>query len=85
MKYVIPQKLLDYFVNDALKNKAGKKLLKTLAFGVGQLKDDCIILEEIIYPTQTSTDVSVEDSGMNTYHINYNGKTILCNLYNLRN
>ena len=70
MKYIIPQKLLDYFVNDALKNKADKKLLQTLAFAVGQLKDDHIVLEEIIFPTQTSTDVSVEDAGMNTtYHL----------------
>ena len=71
MKYVIPQKLLDYFVNDALKNKAGKKLLETLAFGVGQLKDDHIVIEELIFPTQTSTEVSVEDAGMNF-------KLILC-------
>ena len=69
MKYVIPQKLLDYFVNDALKNKAGKKLLKTLAFGVGQQKDDCIVVEEIIFPSQTLIDVSVEDAGMNNYHL----------------
>ena len=69
MKYIIPQKLLDYFVNDALKNKADKKLLETLAFGVGQLKDDCIVIEEIIFPSQTLTDVSVEDAGMNNYHL----------------
>ena len=69
MRYIIPQKLLDYFVNDALKNKADKKLLETLAFGVGQLKDDHIVIKEIIFPTQTSTDVSVEDAGMNTYHL----------------
>ena len=69
MKYIIPQKLLDYFVNDALKNKADKKLLETLAFGVGQLKDDCIVIEEIIFPSQTLTDVSVEDAGMNNYLI----------------
>ena len=69
MKYIIPQKLLDYFVNDALKNKADKKLLETLAFGVGQLKDDCIVVEEIIFPNQKLTDVSVEDAGMNNYHL----------------
>ena len=69
MKYVIPQKLLDYFVNDALKNKAGKKLLETLAFGVGQLKDDHIVIEELIFPTQTSTEVSVEDAGMNQCYL----------------
>ena len=69
MKYIIPQKLLDYFVNDALKNKADKKLLETLAFGVGQLKDDHIVIEEIIFPSQTSTEVSVEDAGMNKYHL----------------
>ena len=69
MKYVIPQKLLDYFVNDALKNKAGKKLLETLAFGVGQLEDDHIAIEELIFPTQTSTEVSVEDAGMNQCHL----------------
>ena len=69
MKYVIPQKLLDYFVNDALKNKAGKKLLETLAFGVGQLKDDHIVIEELIFPTQTSTEVNVEDAGMNQSHL----------------
>ena len=68
MKYIIPQNLLDYFVNDALKNKAGKKLLETLAFGVGQLKDDHIVIQEIIFPSQTSTDVSVEDTGKNKYH-----------------
>ena len=56
-------------LNDALKNKAGKKLLETLAFGVGQLKDECIVIEEIIFPNQTLTDVSVEDAGMNTYHL----------------
>ena len=69
MRYIIPQKLLDYFVNDALKNKADKKLLETLAFGVGQLKDDHIVIEEIIFPSQTSTEVSVEDAGMNKYHL----------------
>ena len=69
MRYIIPQKLLDYFVNDALKNRAGKKLLETLAFGVGQLKDDHIVIEEIIFPSQTSTEVRVEDSGMNKYHL----------------
>ena len=69
MRYIIPQKLLDYFVNDSLKNKADKKLLETLAFGVGQLKDDHIVIEEIIFPSQTSTEVSVEDAGMNKYHL----------------
>ena len=68
MKYIIPQKLLDYFVNDALKNKADKKLLETLAFGVAHLKEDCIVIEEIIFPSQTVTDVSVEDAGKNNYH-----------------
>ena len=84
MRYIIPQKLLDYFVNDALKNKADKKLLETLAFGVGQLKDDCIVIEEIIFPTQTSTDVSVEDAGMENYH-SFKGETISNHVFNFRN
>ena len=67
MKYVIAKNILDYFANDALKNKADKKLSETFAFGIGQLNvtNDTIVIEELIFPTQTSTEVNVEDTGMN--------------------
>ena len=64
MRYELPKNLLDYFVNDALKNKTGNKLLETLAYGIGRLeKEDNIVIEELVFPGQTSTDVKVEDTG----------------------
>ena len=65
MKYIFSQKNLNYFVNDALKNKEGKTHLETLAICVGKLhQENCIVVDELIFPTQTSTNVSVEDKGL---------------------
>ena len=50
MKYIFSQKNLNYFVNDALKNKEGKTHLETLAIGVGKLhQENCIVVDLHIY------------------------------------
>jgi len=64
MKYTLPQNLLDYFVNEAARNKLNKTAQETLAYGVGILQEkDHIVVQEMVFPTQTSTDVNVEDKG----------------------
>ena len=66
MKIQIPSHLLAYFEAEALKNfdKNGK-LIETLAIGIGRSNDDVTYMQELIFPNQVGTTISVEDTGIN--------------------
>ena len=63
MRFHIPQVLLEYFGNEALRNKSQNGHIETLAIGVGYIDNDSTFMEELIFPSQYATDTFVEDTG----------------------
>ena len=63
MKYKIPNHLLVYFEFEALKNKDESGHVETLAYLLGQIEDDCVIAEELVFPNQHCCPTNVEDKG----------------------
>ena len=58
MRYKIPQHLLDYFGSEAVKNSS----VETLALCLGQLIEDEILVEELIFPSQTASSTEAIDN-----------------------
>ena len=63
MKYKIPSHLLVYFESEALKNKNDNGLVETLAYFLGQIGEDCVIAEELVFPNQLCFPSNVKDNG----------------------
>ena len=63
MKYKIPNHLLVYFESEALKNKDESGHVETLAYLLGQIGDDCVIAEELVFPNQHCFPSNVKDNG----------------------
>ena len=63
MKYKIPNHLLVYFESEALKNKDESGHVETLAYLLGQIGEDCVIAEELVFPNQHCFPSNVKDNG----------------------
>ena len=73
MRYKIPEKALERFIEVAQKNKSqdDDRHIETLAYLLGYEDDQngAIIATEIVFPNQSGTSVSVTDEGMCYLHI----------------
>lgn len=56
---------MDYFESEAVRNTDKNGQIETLALGLGQILDNnCIQVEELIFPNQEASTTHVEDTGI---------------------
>ena len=61
MKYKIPTHLIAYFESEALKNIGNTgEHIETLALGLGKKENDTLFLEELIFPSQDASKMTLK-------------------------